>query len=239
MNIIVFCISYILTVLGLSLVSIAWLKRLIDKKFIRFILSSLVVLPSIHAGCLYAYCQLCTVDLANGTLRFINSYQLQRIKSDMLEWTRPPFEFLIPPITLLLLGALLSIKRQTRDISVDYTHHIHQIGSLEPRMSRIYEAYLSIDPNSLYLEKPIIQRQLSNDEFKMLELMRYQEKDGWLLRDVAFQLKNNCPCCGHPLYIAYQKSPNWTWKQLCGRAGYLVYCPNCKKDLNFYRTLMN
>ena len=51
-----------------------------------------------------------------------------------------------------------------------------------------------------------------------------------------------CPSCGlNPeelVWIEY-RSPNWTWRNLCGRQGYISLCPHCKKAVSSILTLMN
>ena len=37
----------------------------------------------------------------------------------------------------------------------------------------------------------------------------------------------------------YFSSPDWTWEQLCGREGWLLYDPKSKHQHGFLMTLMN
>jgi|UniRef100_A0A7C3V544 hypothetical protein len=51
-----------------------------------------------------------------------------------------------------------------------------------------------------------------------------------------------CPDCGTPadrLSWFYFKSPEWTWEHLCGRAGWMVVCERCRRQVNFFCELMN
>lgn len=116
---------------------------------------------------------------------------------------------------------------------------IAEIESLDPRLIRIYEAYLDINPETVTLEPLKVERALNLKERWSLIRERYHEKDGWRFCGHAYVLKNPCPVCGQPLYVSHQTSPGYTWRKLCGREGYLLYCPNCKKDINFYLTVMN
>lgn len=116
---------------------------------------------------------------------------------------------------------------------------IKEIESLSPRLLRIYEAYLDINPETITVDPLQVERELSFKERWNLRKERYKEKDGWQFCGQAFLLKNKCPICGEQLYISHQTSPIWTWRHLCGREGYLVYCPHCKKDMGFYLTVMN
>ena len=116
---------------------------------------------------------------------------------------------------------------------------IAEIESLEPRLIRIYEAYLDINPDTVSIDPLKVERALNLKERWALKKERYQEKDGWQFCGHAYVLKNTCPICGQPLYISHQTSPGYTWRELCGREGYLLYCPHCKKDINFFLTVMN
>ena len=116
---------------------------------------------------------------------------------------------------------------------------IAKIESIEARLISIYEAYLDINPDTVSMDRLKVERGLNLKERWTLKRERYNEKDGWRFCGHAYVLKNTCPICGKPLYISHQTSPGYTWSEMCGREGYLVYCPNCKKDINFYLTLMN
>lgn len=51
-----------------------------------------------------------------------------------------------------------------------------------------------------------------------------------------------CPQCCRPaseLDWIYFSSPAWTWKKLCGRAGWLVVCKPCHLQVAFFLQLMN
>lgn len=116
---------------------------------------------------------------------------------------------------------------------------IKQIESLTERLSRIHEAYLDIDSQNLSQDPLKVERSLTFREKLSLKRERYKEKDGWQFCGEAFELKNTCPACGQKLYISHQTSPRWTWGEMCGREGYLLFCPHCKKDIDFYLTVMN
>ena len=52
----------------------------------------------------------------------------------------------------------------------------------------------------------------------------------------------SCPGCNtSPADLAwvYFSSPEWTWRQLCGRAGWLVVCTRCHLQVDFFLHLMN
>jgi len=51
-----------------------------------------------------------------------------------------------------------------------------------------------------------------------------------------------CPGCRKPPEQQewfFFESPAWTWKELCGRAGWMSYCARCDNQVNFILRLMN
>jgi hypothetical protein len=51
-----------------------------------------------------------------------------------------------------------------------------------------------------------------------------------------------CPGCRKPPEQQewfFFKSPAWTWKKLCGRAGWMSYCARCDNQVNFVPRLMS
>ncbi len=51
-----------------------------------------------------------------------------------------------------------------------------------------------------------------------------------------------CPDCRTPaerLSWLYFESPDWTWQNLCGRAGWMVVCDRCRRQVNFFCEVMN
>lgn len=67
--------------------------------------------------------------------------------------------------------------------------------------------------------------------------------------DVAASVWNNtndityidkeCRVCGEQLVKIKFKSPQWTWRQLCGRAGDMILCVNCPCQIQFKLIFMN
>lgn len=52
----------------------------------------------------------------------------------------------------------------------------------------------------------------------------------------------SCPLCGKPskeLKWIYFRSPEWTWKNLCGWAGPLSICPDCGCLVEFIMHMMS
>ena len=58
-------------------------------------------------------------------------------------------------------------------------------------------------------------------------------------KDTVELYDRSCPYCGHEMINFFVSSPAWTWKHLCGRAGRLTYCPNCKTQHGFWCQIMN
>ena len=48
-----------------------------------------------------------------------------------------------------------------------------------------------------------------------------------------------CPICGKKCLEIYFSSPDWTWHNLCGRAGTMNICTDCIKQVDFHLELMN
>lgn len=48
-----------------------------------------------------------------------------------------------------------------------------------------------------------------------------------------------CPACHSPLQWIYFRSPDWTWRELCGRSGWLAICGKCRIQADFEMTSMS
>ena len=48
-----------------------------------------------------------------------------------------------------------------------------------------------------------------------------------------------CPQCRQPVEWFWFDSPRWTWEKLCGRAGWLALCNECRLQTAFQMVLMN
>lgn len=57
--------------------------------------------------------------------------------------------------------------------------------------------------------------------------------------DTAVLSAKVCPDCGNRMINFHVCSPPETWAMLCGRAGRLTYCPNCKTQHGFSLQFMN
>lgn len=57
--------------------------------------------------------------------------------------------------------------------------------------------------------------------------------------DDAETLKSICPFCWHKKKRIYFRSPDWTWRELCGRSGELIICEHCKLQFDFDCESMN
>ena len=58
-------------------------------------------------------------------------------------------------------------------------------------------------------------------------------------KDTVELSARSCPNCEHEMINFFVSSPVWTWAHLCGRAGRLTYCPNCKTQHGFWCQIMN
>lgn len=52
-------------------------------------------------------------------------------------------------------------------------------------------------------------------------------------------LKSRCLKCGRRKKKIYYRSPDWTWRELCGRRGELTICEHCKRQYEFECIGMN
>lgn len=64
-----------------------------------------------------------------------------------------------------------------------------------------------------------------------LSMLRFPEK-------VKFDY-DRCPRCGHSRLRIHFHSPRWTWAMMCGVAGDMVICPECKIQAAFHVTMRN
>jgi hypothetical protein len=64
-----------------------------------------------------------------------------------------------------------------------------------------------------------------------------------LLARIRYLLKSRrCPECGRgpwSLSWFYYRSPKWTWRTLCGRAGWMVVCDDCRVPVSFFVDVVN
>ncbi|MCX8021033.1 MAG: hypothetical protein N2747_11130 [Chitinophagaceae bacterium] len=62
------------------------------------------------------------------------------------------------------------------------------------------------------------------------------------LESENYKNHNKCPKCGRSseelVWIEF-RSPDWTWKNLCGRKGPLSICPECKIQVEFILKIMS
>lgn len=62
------------------------------------------------------------------------------------------------------------------------------------------------------------------------------------LESKNYKNHDKCPKCGKNseelIWIKF-RSPDWTWKNLCGRQGPLSICPECRIQVEFIIEIMN
>jgi hypothetical protein len=72
---------------------------------------------------------------------------------------------------------------------------------------------------------------------------RLQRRHADELPDAMREFKKaHCPGCGRPaaeLACFYFQSPEWTWAQLCGAAGWMRVCEACHRQVEFVFQLMS
>lgn len=115
---------------------------------------------------------------------------------------------------------------------------LHEYEYLELYASDTLPLNLKESSNRPLSEQLKVVKALGIKERRKIEKELYKEEDGWQLLH-AYLLKNICPKCRCTLYIFHQSTPDWTWNELWGREGYLLYCPNCKQEIGFILTCMN
>lgn len=64
-----------------------------------------------------------------------------------------------------------------------------------------------------------------------LSLLKYPEH-------VEFDY-DRCPECGDSRVKLYFKSPDWTWKRMCGRSADMIICSHCKRQVMLKLRTMN
>ena len=84
---------------------------------------------------------------------------------------------------------------------------------------------------------------------KRMDRASDEDKDIFPWEDVAASVKeqqttpiiinHKCDKCWNNTVIVYFVSPAWTWEKLCGRAGYLIICPHCVRQIEFFCSYMN
>ena len=148
------------------------------------------------------------------------------------------FALLLFLLVIAVSFVIIPLLRRIRFKNIEMMPNDDEIEHLS-QLSENERSRFQIDSGYSFVDKPIIQRALTDEEFELIKKERYANKDGWQLSRYAYLLENKCPCCGNNLILVYQFSPNWTWKKLFGRAGFLVFCPKCKIDLMFILTSMN
>lgn len=113
-------------------------------------------------------------------------------------------------------------------------------------------AYLVLNNTTTAVDSLIV-REYHNKETKHLinRMNKAGEDDNHIFpwEDVAVSVKrqkknpiiidHKCDKCGNNTVAVYFVSPAWTWKKLCGRAGYLIICPHCVRQMEFFCSYMN
>ena len=113
-------------------------------------------------------------------------------------------------------------------------------------------AYLVLNNKTTNVDSLIV-REYRNKETKHLinRMNKAGEDDNHIFpwENVAVSVKGHktnpiiidhkCDKCGNNTVAVYFVSPAWTWEKLCGRAGYLIICPHCVRQMEFFCSYMN
>jgi hypothetical protein len=68
---------------------------------------------------------------------------------------------------------------------------------------------------------------------------KHPAEDG---KDRYLPMAKPCPSCGvepDALTWIYFSSPGWTWRNLCGTAGWMTICENCHAQVEFFLEVMS
>lgn len=115
---------------------------------------------------------------------------------------------------------------------------IEEIESLTWELSAFLKA--GSDPKSLVKGRLKVNRKLNiRERCVLINELIHGRKAIWQIRREAFLLENTCPVCGRPLYVLHTRTPYRSWRHLGGHEGYSLFCPHCKKDIDFYLTARN
>lgn len=65
-------------------------------------------------------------------------------------------------------------------------------------------------------------------------LIEYSSGHPCYYRHLPVRTIYRCPICHKRLHKVYYRSPDWTWRSLCGNEGELFYCPHCKIQWQYH-----
>lgn len=94
-------------------------------------------------------------------------------------------------------------------------------------------------------------RIMSDDEWSNLKMGSYNgPAKYWSWKDIDecgrkyadkrfFLLTQHCPDCGSQVIKSFYCSSPWSWQHMCGREGWIFFCPKCQKQLQWNVTAMN
>ena len=113
-------------------------------------------------------------------------------------------------------------------------------------------AYLVLNNKTTTMDSLMVREYRDKETKHLIKRMNGagdKDKDIFPWEDVSVSVKSQkknpiiidhkCDKCGDNTVVVYFVSPAWTWEKLCGRAGYLIICPHCVRQIEFICSYMN
>ena len=120
------------------------------------------------------------------------------------------------------------------------------------KLPRNTPAYLILNNKKAFLDSLTVREYSAKETdslIKQINKVGDENKSIFPWKDVVASIKeqefipiiidHRCDKCSNNTTIVYFVSPIWTWQNLCGRAGYLIICPQCMRQIDFTCTVMN
>jgi hypothetical protein len=74
----------------------------------------------------------------------------------------------------------------------------------------------------------------SGSHEKMEQVFPWEDVDSCMDNSIEPKIEGICcPECGKEVKWIHFRSPKWTWEHMCGRAGALAICPDCRIQVEF------
>jgi hypothetical protein len=89
--------------------------------------------------------------------------------------------------------------------------------------------------------EPLVNNPMSWEYIQSLRKRRWF-RGAFIAKLLYYRRSHPCPYCGksaNKLSWLYYRSPQWTWQSLCGQAGWMSVCEDCKKPVDFFLEKMS